>query len=223
MHIDRLQLLAAIGFLAAATSCAPNVAQKKFTEIHSGPSQTEVDSVEIERPVSFDVPGPATHGADQGSALPPEGRFGMWFNEWGGLALDGPLLQSDGDGLNNDVLSATPLLLLRIRFLKSGNVPDGQMQPYLGIGPGIFLTGQKANFRRDIDGKIDTGHMAVGVDLRAGMRWQLSSRLGVYGEYRMTHYKTDTTDNNKTASVISEHGKTSLTTNHIMGGLTFAF
>jgi hypothetical protein len=223
MHIDRLQLLAAIGFLAVATSCAPNVAQKKFTDAHSRPFQTKSESIEIERPVSFDVRKPADRDANHGSSVTADGRFGMWFNEWGGIALDGPLLQSDGHGLNNDVLSATPLLLMRIRLLKSGNVPDGQLQPYLGIGPGIFLTSQKANFRRDIDSKIDTGHMAMGVDLRAGMRWQLSSKLGVFGEYRMTHYKTDTSDNNKAASVISEHGKGSLTTNHIMGGLTFTF
>jgi Outer membrane protein beta-barrel domain len=223
MHIDRLQLLAAITFLAAAASCAPNVAQKNFAEDYSGPSQMEGDVAEIERPVSFDVPEPANRDADQGSALTVDGRFGMWFNEWGGIALDGPLLQTDGYGLNNTVVSATPLLLLRIRLLKSGSVPNGQLQPYLGIGPGIFLTDQKANFRRDIDSKIDTGHMAVGVDLRAGMRWQLSSKLGVFGEYRMTHYKTDTSDHDKAASIIKEYGEGSLTTNHIMGGLTFTF
>jgi hypothetical protein len=223
MHIDRLQLLAAIGFLAAAASCAPNVTQKNFPEDYSGPSQSEADAAKIERPVSFNLPEPANRDADYGSALAADGRVGMWFNEWGGIALDGPFFQADGYGLNNTVVSTTPLLLLRLQLLKSGNVPKGRLQPYLGIGPGIFLTEQKANFRRELDSKIDTGHMAVGVDLRAGMRWQLSSKLGVFGEYRMTHYKTDVSDNNKAASVISEHGKGSLTTNHIMGGLTFTF
>lgn len=40
----------------------------------------------------------------------------------------------------------------------------------------------------------------------------------------MTHYKTASSNNDKTASIISEYyGDRSLTTNHFMGGLTFTF
>lgn len=199
MHIDRLQLLAAIGFLAAAASCAPNAAHNSLAEANSAPSPTDGDTAEIERPVSFNLPESANRDSDDGSTLTADGRLGIWFNGWSGIALDGPFFQAEGYGLNNTVVSATPLLLLRIRLLKSGSVPNGQLQPYLGIGPGIFLTDQKADFRRDNSSMMDTTHMSLGVDLRAGMRWQLSSKLGVFGEYRMTHYKTDTGDHNEVA------------------------
>lgn len=223
MHIGRLQLLAAIAFLAGAASFAPAVAQEYFSEIHGAPSLTEADAIEIEPPVPFNLPEPANRDAVHGSALTANGRVGMWFNDWGGFSLDGTLLQSDEYGPNNGVLSATPLLLLRIRMLKSGSVPDGRLQPYLGIGPGLFLTDQKTNFRRDINRRIDTAQMAIGVDFRTGMRWQLGSKLRLFGEYRMTHYKTEASDKSKTASATSEYGEGRLTTNQIMGGLSFTF
>lgn len=223
MRLNPIGLLAAFALLAAVTACAPNIARNGFAEVYSGPSQTEGDKVETGQPVPFNLPEPANRDADYRSSLTADDRFGMWFTEWGGVALDGPYFQAGGIGVNNTVVSATPLLLLRMRLLKSGSVPNGQLQPYFSIGPGIFFTDQKADFRQDISRRIDTAHMSVGVDLRAGMRWQLSSKLGVFGEYRMTRYKTNGGNHDKTVFFSEENSDATLTTSHIMSGLTIAF
>ena len=223
MRFDRLQLLAAISFLAVVNACAPNAVVNDFAKVSSASSQTEVDKVEADQPVSFNLPESANSDVDSNSAMTVDGHFGMWFNDWSGVALDGPFFQADGNGLINTAVSATPLLLLRIRLLKSSRVPNGQLQPYFGIGPGIFFTNQKADFQRDIDGKLDTAHMSVGVDLRAGMRWQLSSKLDFFGEYRMTHYKGDRDNHDKAEFLSKEDGDVTLTTNNFMGGLRFTF
>ena len=48
MHIGRIQLLAAIAFLAGAASFAPTVAQEYYSEIHGPPLLAEADAIGLQ-------------------------------------------------------------------------------------------------------------------------------------------------------------------------------
>jgi opacity protein-like surface antigen len=223
MFLDRLRLLALITALAAVTACAPNAAQEKFGKVYGGLAQTDGDDIEAERLVSFDPTKQSKGKVEYDYAFAVEGRPGIWFNEWGGIALDGSYLQASGNGINNTIVSATPLLLLRARLLKSDAVPDGQLQSYFGIGPGVFFLDQEIDFRPNLSSKLDTTHISVGLDVRAGMRWQLSRNLGIFGEYRLTRYNTDGSNINNAIISSQEQVNSTLTTNHFMGGLSLVF
>lgn len=220
MRFDRLQLLAVTAFLATAGACAPNTAENSFAVALNSSSPKQNGIVETRQPISFNLPEPTSDLVDHSTALTVDGHLGMWFNEWSGIMIDGPFPQADGSRLDNTVVSTTSLLLLRMHLFKSHSVPDGQLQPYLGIGPGIFFPNQNADVGHDISSTVDTADMAVGVDLRAGMNWRLSDRLSIFGEYRMTHYKTD---RSKAVPYLEENGDTAPTTNHFMGGLKWEF
>ena len=204
MRLNGLRLLALIAAVATVTACAPNAARENFVKVYGGLAQTDGDDVETERLFSFGLPEQLKRDVDYDSALTVEGRPGIWFNGWGGIALDGSFFQADGNGINN-IVSATPLLLLRARLLKSDSVPNGHLQPYFGIGPGVFFTDQEVDFRPDISSKLDITHISVGIDLRAGMRWKLSRNFGIVSEYRLTHYKTDSSNNGNAVFSSDEH------------------
>ena len=220
MRFDRLQLLAVTTFLATTGACAPNTVENSLAVALNSASLTQNGVVETGQPISFNLPEPTSNVVDQSTALTVDGHLGMWFNEWSGIMIDGPFPQADGSRLDNAVVSTTPLLLLRMHLFKSRGVPNGHLQPYLGIGPGIFFPSQNTDVGHDISSTVDTAHIAVGVDLRAGMNWQLSDRLSIFGEYRMTHYKTD---HSKAVSYFEENRDSAPTTSHFMGGLKFEF
>jgi len=223
MRYDRLHLLAASSLLVIVNACAPNAAVNSLAEVSSVPSRTDVGMIEIDQPNSFNLPEPGNTDLAYRSAWTVDGHFGMWFNEWSGVSLDGPFFQADDNGFNRNVGSATPLLLLRVQMFKSGSVPNGQLQPYVGIGPGIFFTNQEMAFQRDSGSKLDAAHISIGLDLRAGMRWRISNKLGFFGEYRMTRYNGNRDNQDKATFDFREDGDAPLTTNKLIAGLKLTF
>lgn len=218
-----VRLLALIVALAALGGCAASTSQKNFAGANGASIMTDSSDGDAEQLVSFDLPEPATHDVDIDSALTIAGRPGMWLNGWSGVALDGSYFKADGPGITNNIVSVTPMLMLRARLLKSDRAPDGHLQPYLGIGPGVFLPDEEVAFRPGISSNADRTHISVGVDLRAGMRWHISDKFGVFGEYRLTHYKSGSSNDNDAAFSSEPHVGSTLTTNHFFGGLSFTF
>ena len=223
MRYDKLHLLAASSLLVLVTACAPNAAVNNLAEVSNVPSRTEVDAVESDRLVSFRLPEPGNSNHVYRFARTVDGHFGVWFNEWSGVSLDGPFVHADENDFNSSAVSATPLLLLRGRLLKSDSVPDGQLHPFVGIGPGLFFTNQEIGFRQDSGSKLDAAHTSIGLDLRAGMRWEIGDALGLFGEYRMTYYKGNRGNHDKAAFYSTETGDGTLTTSNFIGGLKLTF
>ena len=126
------------------------------------------------------------------------GRGGYWFDRgprWLGVALDISYFEpeysrSGGTGevakLNIQTVSVTPLAMFRWPLLESPEHPNGRLQPYLGIGPGVFH--QKATVQlRSGAGDISDEGFAVGVDLRAGVAYEFLPNWALFLEYRFTH------------------------------------
>ena len=112
------------------------------------------------------------------------GRFGYWSTDasWAGFALDVSYLQLDASGIYTDVIPVSALAMLRY--------PGTRLQPYIGVGPGIFFSDIKVDTQVSGENKkFSDRHVDVGLDARAGLSWRFHKGFAVFGEYRFAYYK----------------------------------
>jgi opacity protein-like surface antigen len=126
------------------------------------------------------------------------GRGGYWFDRgprWLGVAVDISYFEpefspSGGTGnvakLDIQTLTVTPLAMFRWPLLESPEHPNGRLQPYVGIGPGVFHQKGTVQFRSGA-GDISEEGFKVGVDVRAGVAYEFLPNWALFVEYRFTH------------------------------------
>ena len=68
----------------------------------------------------------------------------------------------------------------RYGFLKDSEVPFGRLQPYIGIGPILFVTNQKLNIGNDFRGT----EADLGFAIEPGIRYMISKRISVNMAFR---------------------------------------
>lgn len=89
----------------------------------------------------------------------------------------GPVGSADFDGLNFRVLTVAPFNLV-LRYHKS------KLQPYVGVGPGIF-------FARIHDPSITSGNsqssIGIGVNAFAGLRYYFTRHVSLFGEGKFNY------------------------------------
>jgi opacity protein-like surface antigen len=127
------------------------------------------------------------------------GRAGYW-TEFAGLGLDFSFHKPDIKGqtvtlavpgggsapvqissLDVNVYSIGLDVLFRLPLLKSEDLPQGRLQPYLAVGPALVIT--------DPDGQeADT---SVGFKIGAGVAVMITKNFGVFAEYRFSHHKPE--------------------------------
>lgn len=160
------------------------------------------------------------------------GRGGYWFDRqgvrWLGAALDISYFEpefsrSGGTGefsnLTIQTVPISPLAMFRLPLLTTPEHPNGRLQPYLGIGPGIFH--QKATVQLQSGaGSFSEDGWAVGVDLRAGMAYEFLPNWALFVEYRFTHVSLSPEGqaNGQKTSVDVD-----INTNHVLFGLGYRF
>jgi opacity protein-like surface antigen len=110
--------------------------------------------------------------------------------------------------------------MLRFPFLKSPQVPNGQLQPYLTIGPAIFVAHAEdsRNFEPSNQSDTDT---SVGVKLGAGVAWLFTKNIAVFGEYRYTHFSPEFTFRDDVLS--SANLSTDVNSHYVLVGVSFRF
>jgi len=170
-------------------------------------------------------------------------RGGYWFEGLPWLGVGGMVSYfqpdvraaalSGSDHRDLGVVPITALLMLRAPLLPSDAVPRGQLQPYINVGPGAFITVGDNTYDNNYDNSYnnhDNYHhhhdspssVDVGVDVHAGATWMFTSRFGMFGEYRFTHYTanldSDSSYNGHNISVES-----TLDTHHVMAGFAWHF
>ena len=126
------------------------------------------------------------------------GRGGYWFDRgprWLGVALDTSYFEPEysrpgGAGdvakLKIQTIAVTPLAMFRLPLLESPEHPNGRLQPYVGVGPGIFHQKATVQFRSGAGDISDEG-FAVGGDGRAGVAYESLPTWALFLEYRFTH------------------------------------
>jgi hypothetical protein len=174
------------------------------------------------------------------------GRLGHWFESapYVGLALDASHFRPQiGKQTVTDCITGIPGLgclsnvtlfqinvavtgisfdaLLRWPLLTSKDFPKGQLQPYLTVGPTIFVARitDSINFSSPPnDSDINT---SVGVKAGAGMAWQFHRNVALFGEYRFTHFSPEFTIRNEFVGKVKT--KTDIDTHGAVFGVSFRF
>jgi opacity protein-like surface antigen len=113
------------------------------------------------------------------------------------------------------------VLRLRAPLLRSEQFPHGRLQPFLSAGPAIFVT-WAGQVRVQPQGQQDT-NVALGAKAGGGLTFLLTEKVGLFTEYRFTHFTSKLSYQNNTSGPATETYKTSFDSHHIIAGLSFSF
>jgi hypothetical protein len=221
---------------------ASSVSAEWFVDLYGGAAYTARSDVTlIVRPPS----GPADHtfhNVKWDNSLSFGGRAGYWFETvpWFGVGLDAFHFNSDipRQTVPATILGATApttlraidfsitgiafdVIRLRWPFLPNPEFPKGQLQPYVTVGPALFLTRAKNTTNSELSTQTATD-TSLGVKAGAGLSWQLLKCVAVFGEYRFAHFRAEPVFNSASSS-LRVPLQTDLNTHHLLGGVSFRF
>jgi len=139
------------------------------------------------------------------------GRTGVWLDRipWLGMGVDvfhfqptiggGQTLEITAPGLSTTATTQTidvsvlglgfDVLRLRLPLLQGEDYPQGRLQPYLTAGPALFWTRLKDTTNLPPPANQSDTDMSVGVKVGVGASYQLTHLIGLFGEYRFTHFQ----------------------------------
>jgi opacity protein-like surface antigen len=127
------------------------------------------------------------------------GRGGFWLPDtaWVGAAVDVSYFELEAEGTETKVLPVSALVMLRY--------PGDSLQPYIGIGAGVFFTDTRVDIQLSGENKnfSDTA-VDLGLDARAGLAWRLFRRFAIFGEYRFTYFEGNYDDRVSSAGTETE-------------------
>ena len=153
-------------------------------------------------------------------------RLTYWFidekysldADWFGLALDASYFKTEADDIDLDVYVVPITALLMFRY------PGDILQPYVGVGGGLFISyADGADFRKYGYSRANYSSDAYdfGFDARAGLAIKLW-KVSIFGEGRYTyfepHYKDKIAGTNSDISV-----STDMQVYHLLAGIAYHF
>lgn len=173
------------------------------------------------------------------------GRFGYWFDALSflGLGLDVSHFEpnigtqmasftvngvSGGSGQVDKIgLSVTDIAFdLMLRWpglLASERFPKGRLQPYLTAGPAIFIATAKDSDNFGVPGGQSSTRTSVGVQAGTGVTWMMTPHIGIFGEYRFTHFSPQFGFDVATPGFSKTTVETDVNTHHVLFGLSIRF
>ena len=110
--------------------------------------------------------------------------------------------------------------MLRWPLLKSQQFPTGQLQPYITVGPAIFAAHAEDNHNFEPSHQSDSD-TSVGVKVGAGVAWQFTKTIAMFGEYRYTHFSPEFTFRDDVLG--SANLSTATNTHYLLMGVSFRF
>lgn len=209
-------------------SARPSFAEG-FIDLYAGPSFTDNATVTINsnaastsKKVGFERD--VTYGA----------RGGYWFKKqrWLGVGGDFSSMHAKGATARFDLAPLTPMVMFRLPLLSSENIPQGMLQPYIGIGPSISLYTYASADNGPPTNKINSWGINAGFQVPAGVALQLSKHIALFGEYRYAYYRVnvlqDTTTYLFNAAIgnsdnIAKKVTASLSMHNVLFGVSFRF
>ena len=247
MRAKRL-LVTAVVLVALAVGAAPASAEW-FGDLYVGGAFTQNDDLKAKgsfngtrfeltaRDLRFD--SSATGG----------GRVGYWFEAlpWLGLGVDvayfAPNVSSQNvdttvklgavsanvgqvsfDKVKLDVTDVSFDLMLRWPGLvASPQFPKGRLQPYLTVGPAVFFATAKDSTNFGPPNDQSSHDTSIGVKAGVGTTWMLTPNIGIFGEYRFTHFSPKFEFDSGIAGFSKTKVETDVNTHHVLVGVTFRF
>lgn len=203
--------------LCAIFASGPDARAEGFVDLRGGYTFTEDGDVTF----SASGFGSATFESEFDEAATGGLRLGYWlgFFPWLGVAADASYFEPDvpSGGPDIYVIPVSPLLLGRVPIVKSEEYPYGRVQPFVGVGPGIFVS----NF--DDVGYSD-GEVSVGLDVHAGLKVLVAPWFGLFAQYRYTSFEAEYTDEFFGGPFpIDLDTEIEYDTHHAAGGIAFHF
>lgn len=190
-----------------------------FVDLYFGGVMPEDGDVDAEaKPFGVTIRDSANN-VDYDNTYTFGGRAGGWAQKfsWIGMALDFSYFKLEADGMDTKVFPLSLLLMLRY--------PGDRLEPYIGVGPGLFVSDTKVDIQLAGQDKTfsDTA-VDVGLDTRAGLAWRLFKHFAIFGEYRFTYFKGDYDDKVSSGGTKTEvNVDTKNYAHHFLVGLSYRF
>ena len=193
--MKRSAILSLVMILSLCTINPVIASAETFCDVYFGTSLINADDSSIK------LNGTTLYGESESKAYAVFGfRYGTWLDNIPclGVSLD---LSLNGAVMGNDlkpfgrIWSGSTLAMMRLPLMKSKEFPNGQLQPYLAVGPGFFLTTitevvgppKVSDYDWFCDESLD-----VGLDVRTGLSWGLSeTKMRLFVEYRYSQFEAD--------------------------------
>jgi len=201
---------------------------EKFLDLYGGVNATDDTKIDV-----LDKP---TNGPGRASSIDVEFdpgttlglRVGGWLeaHPWLGFAGDISYFKSEGDFADFSVVPVSLLLMVRQPVMVSREFPHGRLQPYLAAGPSLMNSNFEVDLRSVGGRKIDEGSGDFGYDLRGGLLWLVSPRLGLFVEYRYTQVSVDFDMDSLYFDLPHTNDlevQTDFITHHVLAGVSFRF
>jgi opacity protein-like surface antigen len=118
------------------------------------------------------------------------------------------------------VTSVSFNLMGRYPLLKSPDFPRGRIQPYIGIGPGLFITSIE-DLEPDPRDNIGSKTLTFGgLQIIGGLKFFILKKLSLFAEYKFSHFTADLSG----ASERFNLGATqNIDASHFYGGVAYHF
>ena len=230
------QMLVVYCVTVMAAVSMPQLASAEWNaDIYGGGAFTTKNNTESALP-GFTV---TTHDVKFDTSGTVGGRAGVWFDRipWMGVGVDifyfrptiggGQTPEITAPGLNTTATIQTinisvlglgfDVLRLRLPLFQGEEYPQGRLQPYLTAGPALFWTRLKDTTNLAGPANQSDTDMSVGVKAGAGTSYQLTPLIGLFGEYRFTHFEA----RHEFAGPIQL--SETFNTHHLIAGLSFRF
>lgn len=174
------------------------------------------------------------------------GRTGYWLDrfDWLGFGLDvfffrvnapGQLVPSTTTSAGQSTTTLAPVqwslpvfgigfdvLRLRIPLLRNDAYPHGRLQPYVSAGPSLFITYAGTPTNVQPQNQHDTD-VAVGAKVDAGITFLLTKNIGLFTQYRFTHFTSELSYQNAVTGFSTDSYRATYDSHHVLGGLSIQF
>jgi opacity protein-like surface antigen len=207
------RLIGALSVVLVVLVLAPSASAEWFLDGYLGPAVTPGDTL------TFKVFNQQFKQDLSGRSSPSFGlRFGRWLEDfnlpWLGIAADVSYFRPAND------VQTVPISLLamaRYGFLKDEEFPRGRLQPYAGLGFGVFISNASGNIGTLA---VDDTSTDVGFDARLGVAYQVDPHWALFTEYRFTHVSPSWKVNVFGTDVSAD---TTFDTHHVVLGVSCRF
>jgi len=171
-----------------------------FFDFYAGAARNNEADVSVSETTSSGTAS-ATASIDLSSSTEFGIRIGAWHPtyNWVGLGMDLGYFHADGPGVDITAFPMTLLLALRAPLFPTADRPGGRLQPYAMAGASFYITDISvrlngiggSSFQSSWPWPTTYKDPVVGPYLAAGLAWQPTRSLAIFGEYRHTSFDVD--------------------------------
>jgi opacity protein-like surface antigen len=195
-----------------------------FTDFYFGAAITQSTSVHVSDE-SFPTAG-FTERTDIDPSFSLGMRFGWWVDPapWLGFAFDFSYFEAEGGPIDdNFIYPMSFLFMFRLPLARSAQFPYGRFQPYAAVGPALFFSECEVDVEPQISDEISDSGDDFGLDVRAGFAWLFIPNIAVFFEYRFTYFRQEIDEEFFGVFDTEISSAQSLSTHHLLLGLSFRF